>query len=105
MPVPTIERYESEEGRRSKVTGGWWNIRCKAGRRCPGFKDWVSREPMPKGPQGPAKGGRRMLPRKASQTRTIVDRTAIRHRWARRAASGARVIHGKIGRESGREGE
>ena len=30
-----MERYESEEGRRSKVSGGWWNIRCKAGRRFP----------------------------------------------------------------------
>ena len=82
------------------MTGGWWNIRCKAGRRCPGFKDRVSREPMPKGLQSPAKGGRRMLPRKAPRTRTIVDRTVIRHRWARRAASGARVIYGEGTRQN-----
>ena len=29
IPVPTAGRYESEEGRRSKVTGGWWIFRCK----------------------------------------------------------------------------
>ena len=29
IPVPTVGRYESEEGRRSKVTGGWWIFRCK----------------------------------------------------------------------------
>src|ERR1041384_5232923 len=29
-----MERYESEEGRRSKVAGGWWTIRCRGGRRC-----------------------------------------------------------------------
>ena len=41
-----------------------------------------------------------MLPRKASQTRTNVDRTVIRHRWARRAASGARVIYGEGTRQN-----
>src|ERR1043166_7752076 len=55
---------------------------------------------MPTGPQGPAKGGRRMLPRNASRTTTLVDRTAIRHGWARRAASGARVIHGEGTRQN-----
>ena len=34
IPVPTVGRYESEEGRRSKVTGGWW-IPLQGGRRFP----------------------------------------------------------------------
>ena len=29
IPVPTVGRYESEEGRRSEVTGGCWMSRSK----------------------------------------------------------------------------
>src|SRR5262249_12840266 len=31
IPVPTVGRYESEEGRRSKVTGGGWAFRWQGG--------------------------------------------------------------------------
>ena len=34
IPVPMVEGYESEEGRRSKVAGGWW-IPLQGGRRFP----------------------------------------------------------------------
>ena len=95
IPVPTASRYEFEEGRRSKVTVGWWTPMGK-GRRCPvGQIRRVSREPMPKGPLGPAKGGRRTLPRKSSRTRTAVDRTASDTGGVGEASS----LRGPAGRE------
>ena len=55
---------------------------------------------MPKGAQAPVKGLASRLPRKASRLRCLGDRTVIRHRWARRVASGARVIYGEGTRQN-----
>src|SRR5574341_1081991 len=55
---------------------------------------------MPKGAQAPAKGFASRLPRKAPHRRVCRDRTVIRHRWARRVASGARVIYGEGTRQN-----
>src|SRR5574341_1937591 len=55
---------------------------------------------MPKGAQASAKGFVSRLPRKAPHRRICRDRTVIRHRWARRVASGARVIYGEGTRQN-----
>ena len=55
---------------------------------------------MPKGAQAPVKGHASRLPRKAPRVRDMRDRTVIRHRWARRVASGARVIYGEGTRQN-----
>ncbi len=49
---------------------------------------------------GPRQGTVSGLPRKASQASHAGDRTGNRHRWARREASGARVILGQGTRQN-----
>src|SRR5213596_2751254 len=57
----------------------------QGGRRFRGIKYPDSREPTAK---------------KSPVPRTWSDRTVIRHRWARRVASGARVIYGEGTRQN-----
>src|SRR5690348_8730371 len=75
-------------------------VPMQGGRRFRGTKYLDSREPTPKGAQAPVKGFASRLPRKAPRRRTTSDRTVIRHRWARRVASGARVIYGEGTRQN-----
>src|SRR6267142_4101946 len=72
----------------------------QGGRRFRGIKYPDSREPTPKGAQASVKGFVSRLPRKAPRSRCCSDRTVIRHRWARRVASGARVIYGEGTRQN-----
>ena len=50
---------------------------------------------MPKGPSGPVKEPEASCREKLRERATVTDRTANRHRWARREASGARVSLGQ----------
>ena len=55
---------------------------------------------MPKGPSGPAKEPEASCREKLRGRGRVADRTANRHRWARREASGARVSLGQGTRQT-----
>ena len=52
-------------------------------------------------PSGEATARGRRLPRKAAKLQSAGARTGNRHRWSRRASTGARVSHGQGTRQTG----
>src|SRR5207244_12653406 len=72
----------------------------QGGRRFRGIKDPDKSRADAEGGASPRKGIREPTAKKSPASRPWSDRTVIRHRWARRVASGARVIYGEGTRQN-----
>src|SRR2546421_7543074 len=67
----------------------------QGGRRFRGIKAPDKSRADAEGAARPRQGIREPTAKKSPASRMWSDRTVIRHRWARRVASGARVIYGE----------
>src|SRR6266568_8863206 len=75
-------------------------VPMQGGRRFRGIKDPDKSRADAEGVARPRQGIREPTAKKSPASRMWSDRTVIRHRWARRVASGARVIYGEGTRQN-----
>ena len=99
IPVPPAD---AKRGRRTGTAAGRRNCRLKQEGIGAGVKYPAPAEMRQYAePSGEATARGRRLPRKAAKLQSAGARTGNRHRWSRRASTGARVSHGQGTRQTG----